>query len=171
MQTGGYDIVLKLREELLNKFIKIGHCLGKFPVLKGNCTLPILNVPDGLKEFTVIGQEVSLPMPPTIETKADLHLLMNLRGQSKFTVLGGIEVEVEFMAWVSPSFNQEKRRLKIDLLSASIDDIELSDIYHLPTNVIAELNEMLAIAMHEYLTEDFTSLELSPILFAIELQT
>ncbi|MDI9609414.1 MAG: hypothetical protein QFX34_03940, partial [Candidatus Verstraetearchaeota archaeon] len=83
MQTGGYDVVLEVREELLNKFMKVGHCIGAFPVLKGTYTLPIPNVPDSLKEFTVIGYEVSLPKPPTIEATADLHLRMNVRGQAK----------------------------------------------------------------------------------------
>lgn len=69
MQTGGYDVVLEVREELLNKFMKIGHCIGAFPVLKGTYTLPIPNVPESLKEFTVIGYEVSLPKPPTIEPR------------------------------------------------------------------------------------------------------
>ncbi|MCQ8891817.1 MAG: hypothetical protein NQU41_00360 [Candidatus Methanosuratincola sp.] len=171
MQTGGYDVVLEVREELLNKFMKIGHCIGAFPVLKGTYTLPIPNVPESLKEFTVIGYEVSLPKPPTIEATADLHLRMNVRGQAKFTVLGGIkfEIEVEFTVGVAPSFDQATRRLKIDLLTASIDDVELNDTYHLPTNVIARLNEILTIAMHEYLTEDLTTLELSPVLFATEL--
>ena len=45
MQTGGYDLA-KVNETLLNRFLKLGHCVGKFLVFSGVHSLPIDNVPN-----------------------------------------------------------------------------------------------------------------------------
>jgi len=171
METAGYDVVVELNESLLNKFLSLGYCMGKFPVFTGTYTLPLDDIPESLEEFMDIGYEVSIAEEPSIEFTSDLSVRMNVRGQVKFTVLGGIEfeLEVEFTIGVSPSFDQATRMLKLDFVEATIDDVELDDVYHLPPNVINKLNEILAIAMKEYLTDDITTFELSPVLFSLDL--
>lgn len=171
MQTGGYDVVAEVNETLLNKFLKLGHCIGKFPVFSGIYTLPIDDVPESLQEFMDIGYEVSVNKAPTIDFTGTGSAVLNIRGQCKFTVLGGIEfeLEVEFAVGVVPSFNQYTRQFHIEFVNASIDDIELNDTYHLPSDVIIKLNEILAIGMKEFLTYDLTTIELSPVLYSTEL--
>ena len=171
METGGYDVVVEANETLINRFLKLGYCIGQFPVFTGTYTLPIEDVPESLQEFMDIGYEVSIAEAPSIDFTGDLKVVMNVRGQSKFTVLGGIdfELEVEFTVGLRPSFDQSSRRFSVDFVEASIDDVELNDVYHLPSDVIAKLNEVLAIAMEEYLTDDITTIELSPVLFAADL--
>ncbi len=171
MQTGGYDVVAEINEKLLNKFLSVGHCIGKFPIFKGVYTLPIEDVPASLQEFMDIGYEVSVNEPPVIDFVGTGNIVLNLRGQCKFTVLGGIEfeVEVEFTVDVLPTFNQNTRQFHIECVDASIDDVEINDTYNLPSNVITKLNEILGIAMQEYLTDDLTTIQLSPVLYSLEL--
>ncbi|MDO8725300.1 MAG: hypothetical protein Q7J35_04455 [Candidatus Methanoperedens sp.] len=171
MTTAGYDVMAQINEELINKFMKIGFCIGKFPTFSGTYTLPIENVPASLQEFMEIGYEVSLAKAPTIDFTADLGMMMDVRGQAKFTVLGGIEfeLEAEFRVEVIPTFDQITRMFRIEFVEAVIEDIELNDTYNLPANVLNKLNEILGIAMNEYLTEEITSIELSPVLFALDL--
>ena len=171
MTTAGYDVMAQINEDLINKFMKVGFCIGKFPVLRGNYTLPIENVPESLEEFMDIGYEVSLVKAPTIDFTDDLGMMMDVRGQAKFTVLGGIEfeIEAEFRVAVIPAFDQITRMFRIEFVEAVIEDIELNDTYNLPANVLNKLNEILGIAMNEYLTEEITSIELSPVLFALDL--
>jgi len=171
MQTGGYDVVAEVHEGLLNRFLKLGHCIGKFPIFEGVYTLPIEDIPESLQEFMDIEYEVSVNKPPTIDFTPSRDIRMNIRGQSKFTVLGGIEfeLEAEFTVGVSPSFNQSTRQFHVEFVEATIDDVELNDTYNLPSNVIAKLNEILAIAMEEYLTYDISTIELSPVLYSLEL--
>ena len=171
MNTGGYDVVAQINEELLNRFLRIGYCMGKFPIFSGTYTLPIENVPEKLKQFMDIGYEVSLAKEPIIDFTSDLNIMMDVRGQAKFTVLGGIEfeLEVQFRVAVKPSFDQTSRRFSIDFVEAVIEDVELNDIYNFPRNVLDKLNEILAIAMEEYLTKEITSTELGPVLFALDL--
>lgn len=171
METGGYDVVAEVHEGLLNKFLKLGHCMGKFPVFTGVYTLPIEDVPESLHEFMDIEYEVSVNKAPTIDFTSSRDIRMKLRGETKFTVLGGIEfeLEAEFTVGVTPSFNQGTRQFHVEFVEASIDDVELNDTYHLPSNVITKLNEILGIAMQEYLTNDITTIELSPVLYGVEL--
>ena len=171
MTTAGYDVMAQINENLINKFMKIGFCIGKFPTFSGTYKLPIENVPASLQEFMDIGYEVSLAKPPTIDFTADLNMIMDARGQAKFTVLGGIEfeLEAEFRVKVNPTFDQTTRMFRIEFVEAEIEDVELNDTYNLPANVINKLNEILGIAMQEYLTEEITSIELSPVLFALDL--
>ncbi len=171
MQTGGYDVVVELNEQFISTFLKLGHCMGKFPTFTGTYKLPIANVPASLEEFTIIGYTVSLNKAPEFQIKNDLSLEMTIRGECKFTILGGIEfeLEAEFTVGLIPSFDQATRRFKVEFVKATINDVELNDTYHLPANVINKLNEILAIAMHEYLTDDVTSVELSPVIFSTEL--
>ncbi len=171
MQTGGYDIVAEINETLLNKFLRMGHCIGKFPVFTGVYTLPIEDVSESLQEFLDIGYEVSVNKAPTIDFTATGSIILNIRGQSRFTVLGGIsfELEAEFTVGVVPSFNQLTRQFHIEFVDAVIDDVELNDTHNLPSNVIVKLNEILALAMEEYLTENLTTLEISPVLYSLEL--
>ena len=171
MTTAGYDVMTQVNENLVNKFMKLGFCIGKFPTLSGTYTLPVEDVPESLHEFMDIGYEVSLESAPTIDYTNDLNLMMNIRGQAVFTVLGGIEfeLEVEFTVAVNPVFDQTTRMLRVEFADASIDDVELNDTYNLPADVLDKLNEVLGIAMDEYLTEEITSIELSPVLFALDL--
>ncbi|TRZ89147.1 MAG: hypothetical protein D4R88_05965 [Methanosarcinales archaeon] len=171
MTTAGYDVMAQINEDLINKFMKIGYCIGKFPTFSGTYTLPIEDVPASLQEFMDIGYEVSLAKAPTIDFTADLSMMMDVRGQAKFTVLGGIEfeLEAEFRVAVKPTFDQITRMFRIEFVEAVIEDIELNDTYNLPPNVLNKLNEILGIAMNEYLTEEITSIELSPVLFALDL--
>ncbi|MBN1681931.1 hypothetical protein JW865_00060 [Candidatus Bathyarchaeota archaeon] len=171
MQTGGYDVVVELNEQIISSFLKLGHCMGKFPTFSGSYTLPISGVPESLEEFMVIGYEVSLDKAPEFEITSGLSLKMSIRGQCEFEVLGGItfSLEVEFTMDLVPSFDQATQVFKVDFVSASIDDVELNDLFNLPSDVITKLNEILSIAMGEYLTDDVTSIILSPILFSTEL--
>jgi len=171
MKTGGYDVVVELNETLVNRFLNLGHCIGKFPVLTGTYTLPIDDVPETLEEFMDIGYEVSVAEPPTVDFTSDHKARMNVRGQAKFTVLGNIsfELEVEFTVKLKPVFDQATCQLSLDGVEASIDDVELNDTYNLPANVISRLNEVMALAMEEYLTEDLTTIPVSPVLLSLEL--
>jgi hypothetical protein len=171
MQVGGYDVVAEIRKELLNKFLAIGFCAGDFPVLKKSYTLPIPNVPANLQEFMVIGYEVSLAKEPKIDITPSLHIQLTVAGEAKFTVLGGIEfsLEAEFTIGCLPSFDQATRRLHIDFATATIDDVSLDNSLHLPANVIAKLNEIISLAMQDYLTTQMTSIEISPVLFSLDL--
>lgn len=171
MTTAGYDVMAQVNENLINKFMKTGFCIGKFPAFSGTYELPIEDVPESLQEFMDIGYEVSLAKAPTIDFTAGLDMVMDVRGQAKFTVLGGIEfeLEAEFRVAVNPTFNQATRMFKIEFVEAVIEDIALNDTYNLPANVLDKLNEIMGIAMNEYLTEEITSIELSPVLFALDL--
>ena len=171
MTTAGYDVMTQVHEDLVNKFMKLGFCIGKFPTFSGTYTLPIEDVPESLQEFIDIGYEVSLANAPTIDFTNDLNLKMNIRGQAVFTLLGGIEfeLEAEFTVAVNPVFDQTTRMLRVEFADATIDDVELNDTYNLPADVLDKLNEILGIAMDEYLTEEITSIELSPVLFALDL--
>ena len=108
METGGYDVVVEVNEGMLNRFMELAHCIGKFPVFSGVYTLPIENVPESLQEFMDIGYEVSVAEPPTIDFTPDHRMRLNIRGQVVFTVLGGIEfeLEAEFTVELAPYFNQ-----------------------------------------------------------------
>jgi len=171
MQTGGYDVVAEINETILNRFLNLGHCLEKFPVISGIYTLPLDDIPQSLQEFMDIGYEVSVNEPPIIDFIGSGNIVLNIRGQCKFTVLGGIEfeLEVEFTVNIIPSFNQYTRQFHVEFVDASINDVELNDTFNLPSNVITKLNEILGIAMHEYLTYDITTMELSPVLYGLEL--
>jgi hypothetical protein len=171
VSTGGYDIVLQVHEDLINRFLSISHCMGLFRNFRGVYTLPISDVPDRLQEFMDIGYDVSLEGIPRIDFTEDLNLFLNTRGQVKFIVLGGIEfeLEVQFRIGVTPTYHQGTSRLSIDFVEAVIEDIELDDVYHLPRNVIDRLNEIMAIAMEEYLTGEVTSIPISPVLFSLNL--
>ncbi len=171
METGGYDVVVEVNESLLNDFFKLAYCIGQFPAFSGVYTLPIDDVPESLEEFMDIGYEVSVAEEPSIDFTSAHNIVMNARGQCKFTVLRSIEfeLEVEFTIGLSPSFNQSTRQFKVEFVEASIDDVELNDTLHLPNNVITKLNEILAIAMDEYLTEEITTIQLSPVIFSTDL--
>ena len=49
MQTGGYDVVAEVNETLLNRFLKLAYCIGKFPIFSGTYTLPIEDIPASLQ--------------------------------------------------------------------------------------------------------------------------
>jgi len=171
LSTGGYDVVLQVHEDIINRFLSISHCMGLFRKFSGSYTLPLRDVPERLREFIVIEYEVSLEGIPRIDFTDELDLFLNTRGQVKFTVLGGIEfeLEVQFGVGVTPSYDQSTCRLSIDFVEAAIEDVELNDVYHLPRDVLDRLNEIMALAMEEYLTEGVASIPLSPVLFDLAL--
>jgi hypothetical protein len=170
MSTGGYDVVLQVHEDIINRFLGISHCMGLFRRFSGSYTLPIRDVPDRLREFMVIGYEVSLEGIPRIDFEGE-NIFLYTRGQVKFTVLGGIEfeLEIQFRVGVTPNYDQLTSRLSVDFVEAAIEDVELNDVYHLPRDVLDRLNEIMAIAMEEYLTDTVTTIPLSPVLFDLAL--
>ncbi|NYT06469.1 MAG: hypothetical protein GKC04_08940, partial [Methanomicrobiales archaeon] len=171
MNTGGFDVVMELHEDLLNSFLKIAYCLGKFPAFEGVYTLPVPDVPDDLEEFMDIGYRVSLAREPVFAVTDAGELQITVRGEAVFTVLGAIEfdLEAQFTIAAIPEFDPATRQFSVECTFATVDDVELDNQYHLPASVLAKLNQILAIGMEAFLTDEVMTIELSPVLFSAEL--
>ncbi|MBC7091668.1 MAG: hypothetical protein H5T50_07160 [Nitrososphaeria archaeon] len=92
------------------------YCLQNFQVIKRDYNLSILNTPNNLRPYTVVGVEVSVDEPPTIDFRSDGNIVFNLRGQFKFLKDATIEIEAEFTAMLKPKFYQITQTLTVDLV-------------------------------------------------------
>lgn len=171
MSTGGYDVVMEIHEDLINTFLKIAYCLGRLPTFEGIYTLPVPDVPPDLLEFMDIGYRVSLAREPTFEVTDTGDLQITIRGEAIITLLGSIsfDLEAQFRIAAAPEFDQATRQFRIECSEALIEDLELDNRYHLPASVLAKLNQILAIGMEAFLTDEVTTIELSPVIFAADL--
>ena len=171
MNTGGYDVVVELHEDLLNNFLKIAYCLGKFPTFEGVYTLPIPDVPPDFEEFMEIGYQVSLAREPVFAVTDAGELQITVRGEAIFTLLEAIsfDLEVQFRIAATPEFDIATRQFTVDCILAVVEDVELDNRYHLPASVLEKLNQIMAYGMEAFLTEEVTTIELSPVLFSTEL--
>jgi hypothetical protein len=171
MNTGGYDVVVQINEDLINRFLELFYCLQLFPTIKKDFNLPIPNLTNNLKPYAVVGVEVSVDEPPTIDFKSDGNVVFNLRGQAKFKVLKDVtfDIEAEFTAKLKPKFDQTTQTLTVKLVEAKIDDVELDNSYHLQSNVINALNDIIKIVIQDYITTQMTTFPLSPELFSVDL--
>lgn len=171
MNTGGYDVVVQVNEGLINRFLELFYCLQKFPSVKKEFNLPIPNIPNNLKPYTVVDVEVSVDESPTIDFMSDGNIVFNLRGEAKFKVLKDVtfEIEAEFTAKIKPKFDQATQTLTVKLVEAKIEDVELDNIYHLKTNVINALNDIIKIIIQDYITTQMTTFPLTPELFSVDL--
>ncbi|KQC04285.1 MAG: hypothetical protein APR53_00075 [Methanoculleus sp. SDB] len=171
MNTGGYDVVMELHEDLINTFLKVAYCLGKFPVFEGVYTLPVPDVPPDLEDFMEIGYRVSLAREPSFEVTDAGELQITVRGETIFTVLGAItfDLEAQFRIAAIPRFDPATRQFRVECTMAAIEDVELDNRYHLPASVLEKLNQILAIGMEAFLTEEVTTIELSPVIFSADL--
>ena len=171
MNTGGFDVVVELHEDLLNNFLKIAYCLGKIPTFEGTYTLPIPDVPPDLEDFMKIGYRVSLAAEPVFAVSDTGELQITVRGETIFTLLDAIsfDLEAQFRIAAIPEFDLATRQFRVECTLAVVEDVELDNRYHMPASVLAKLNQILAIAMEAFLTEEVTTIELSPVIFSTDL--
>ncbi|MDD2665416.1 MAG: hypothetical protein PHD13_01350 [Methanocellales archaeon] len=169
MRTGGYDLVLETNERFVNKLLLAAYCMGKFPKSKsGSYTLPIPNVPASLVEFITVDYDLEFKVPTIDFISKDATKIL-LSAETYLTVLGGIELKLDvlFSIETSVTYDQTTRQLSIDFDHPNVD-IEINDA-RFPQNVLDKLNEILSIAIDEYLTEDVSTISISPVLYALSL--
>lgn len=170
MQTGGYDVVAQIADELINKALSIAYYLDKFPSLKGKYPLPIDGVPESLKSFTEIGYEINLAGPPSYTSQGDGKAAITFNGQAKVIFLGGIQVgsEAEIKVVLAPAFDQTKHTLGINFAGSVITGLTLSGFTDVPAATIELLKSILTIATTVYLAENVGTIDVTPSLLSSE---
>ncbi len=169
MRTGSYDLVMETNERFVNELLLAAYCMGKFPKNKsGSYTLPIPNVPESLVEFITIDYDLEFKVPVIDFISKDITKIL-LSAETYLNVLGGIELKLDvlFSIETSVTYNQATRQLSIDFDHPNVD-IEINDD-SFPQNVLDKLNEILSIAIDEYLTDEVSTISISPVLYALSL--
>lgn len=98
-----------------------------FQLLQRGYNLSISNIPNNLKPYTVIGVEVSVDEPSTIDFRSDGNIVSNLCNQTNFKALKNatIEIEAEFTVKLKPKFDQTTQTLTVNLVESKIDNVKL----------------------------------------------
>ena len=170
MQTGGYDVVAQISDELINKALSIAYYLDKFPSLKGKYPLPIDGVPESLKSFTEIGYEINLADPPVYTPQADGKAGITFNGQAKVAFLGGLQVGsgAEIKIVLTPAFDQTKHTLGINFAGSVITSLTLKGFTDVPAATIELLKGILTVATVVYLSENVGTIDVTPSLLSAE---
>lgn len=170
MQTGGYDVVAQISDELINKALSIAYYSDKFPSLKGKYPLPIDGVPESFKSFTEIGYEINLADPPKYTPQDDGKANITFNGQAKVIFLGGIQVgtEAQIGIIIVPVFDQTKHTLGINFAGSQIKSLTLNGFTDVPAATIEMLKGILTIATTVYLAEKVGTIDVTPGLLAGE---
>lgn len=170
MQTGGYDVVAQISDELINKALSIAYYLDKFPSLKGKYPLPIDGAPESLKSFTEIGYEINLADPPKYTPQDDGKANITFNGQAKVIFLGGIQVgtEAQIGIVIAPAFDQTKHTLGINFAGSQIKSFSLNGFTDVPAATIELLKGILTAATTVYLAEKVGTIDVTPSLLSGE---
>lgn len=161
LKAGGFDIVLEMGEQLLNKLMLAYYCMGKFPRMTGSYSLPIINVPEDLTDFITIHYDVRFGLP-VLDFIGPDKIKIGLSSESNFTILGGIPIKLEiyFSIVTSIIFDSPTKQLLLDFTHPQID-IEIND-NRISPEARDKLNEILAIVLREYLCRDVPKIDLAP---------
>ena len=170
MKTGGYDLVIESSEKWVNKLIGAAYYMGKFPAMKGSYALPLKDVPVSLVDFITIEYGVQFGDIPTVDFMNSNKMAIALRGEAAFAVLGGIRFTLRVLLSVEAviTYNKNARQLSVDPDNATLSYVEIGGIA-LPQNVLDKLSEILSIAMTEYLTNEASTISISPVLHSLSL--
>lgn len=170
MKTGGYDLVIESNEKWVNKLIGAAYYMGKFPAMKGSYALPFKDVPVSLVDFITIEYGVQFGDIPTVDFMNSNKMAIALRGEAAFAVLGGIRFTASVLLSVKAvvTYNKNARQLSVDPDNAALSYVEMGGIA-LPQNVLDKLSEILSIAMTEYLTDEASTISISPVLYSLSL--
>lgn len=170
MKTGGYDLVIESSEKWVNKLIGAAYYMGKFPAMKGSYALPFKKVPVSLVDFITIEYGVRFGDMPTVDFMNSNKMAIALHGEAAFAVLGGIRFTLRVLLSVEAviTYNKNARQLSVDPDNATLSYVEIGGIA-LPQNVLDKLSEILSIAMTEYLTNEASTISISPVLHSLSL--
>ncbi|HIH45430.1 MAG TPA: hypothetical protein HA257_10325 [Candidatus Methanoperedenaceae archaeon] len=170
MKTGNFDIVVEANEELVNRAVGALFYKG-FLDIRGSYGIPVEDVPASMSEFTKIDYMLKLKDGPTVDFIRRDNVGILISAEAIFNVLDGIELEfdVDFSIEASLVYDRNTNKLVIDLSKAKISDIDINDEYDLPVKVLNKFNEIIRKAIQENLTDKYTSIDVTPTLFSLDL--
>jgi hypothetical protein len=171
LKTYGYDLLIQVDERLLNKALSALFYTGK---LKVSGTYPLVEgVPPELRGFTEVAYRIRLRNEPYLDFKAKDAVGIRLSVEVVLTVLSGVnvEVEVDFGASAEVRFDLASSKIIYDLTNSGIYDITVNDRFRFHQNGLDRLNEILAILLKQYISNDVKEIELPISLQEVALPT
>lgn len=170
MKTGNFDIVVEANEELVNRAVGALFYKG-FLDIRGSYGIPVEDIPASMTEFTKIGYMIKLKDGPTVDFIRRDNVGILISAEAIFNVLDGIELEfdIDFSIEASLVYDRNTNKLVIDLSKAKISDIDINDEYDLLVNVLNKFNEIIRKAIQTNLTDSYTSIDITPTLFSLDL--
>ncbi|HEX5727495.1 MAG TPA: hypothetical protein VFX98_18630 [Longimicrobiaceae bacterium] len=159
--TGGFDAVVEIGEDLINRLVFAYHYLGLFPRPQGSYVLPIENPPPELVPLLTVGYDVRLDVP-RLDFRAPDGVALAFGAEATLTLLGGFsfEVEVSFNVAAGIRFDAATRHLQVDFRDAQVD-AAIND-GRLPPAAAEALDRVLAAVLRQAFAERLPFLDLSP---------
>ncbi len=169
MSKSNYDLLLQIDEILLNKSLAALYYSG-FLALEGEYSF-VEGIPASLHDFTKFSYKIRMKNEPLIDLRGRDQVYIKFMVELKLVVLTGIvlEFDASFYAYTKIVFDAINRKMIFDLSNARITDLYINDTYRFHKKFIDNINEVLAVLLSAYLTEDRQTIEIPLILQQLEL--
>ncbi len=169
MSKSNYDLLLQMDEVLLNKSLAALYYSG-FMALKGEYSF-VEGIPESLHDFTKFSYKIRMKNEPLIDLRGRDQVYIKFVVELKLVVLTGIVLEFDASFHVDTKivFDAVNKKMIFDLSNAQITNLYINDTYRFHKKFIDNINEVLAVLLSAYLTEDRQTIEIPLILQQLEL--
>ncbi|KUG04547.1 hypothetical protein ASZ90_018038 [hydrocarbon metagenome] len=169
MASPNYDLLLQIDEAVLNKSLAALYYSG-FLRLEGEYNF-VEGIPENLHDFTKFSYKIRMKNEPLIDLRGRDHVYIKFVVELKLIVLTGIvlEFDASFYADTQIVFDAVSKKMIFDLSHAEITNLYINDTYRFHKKFIENINEVLAVLLSAYLTEDRKTVEIPLILQQLEL--
>lgn len=164
MSDQHYDLLVQMDEILLNKALAALYYSG-FLTLEGEYNF-VDGIPESLHDFTKFSYKIRMKNEPLIDLRGRDQVYIKFAVELKLIVLTGIilEFDASFQADSKIRFDAISKKLTFDLSSAQITNLYINDTYRFHKKFIDNINEVLAVILTVYLTEDRKTIEIPLVL-------
>ncbi len=169
MSKSNYDLLLQMDEVLLNKSLAALYYSG-FLALQGEYNF-VEGIPESMHDFTKFSYQVRLKNEPLIDLRGKDQVYIKFAAELKLIVLTGIVLEFDTSFYVDTQirFDAVNKKMIFDLSNAQITDLYINDTYRFHKKFINNINEVIAVLLSAYLTEDKKTIEIPLVLQQLEL--
>lgn len=171
MKTSDFDLLVEIREDLINRALAIAFYTSAFPTIINGKVAISKKLPAGLKSIGDVCFEMRLKEPPTVDAIKDNSILMLLNIEVIISVLNGISNKFEITAslTVLPKLLPATQHIVADLSQALIDEIIFNDRHKIPAKTVKAMDEVIKGILRSQMLDKIEDVDLTPFLKTLSL--
>jgi hypothetical protein len=171
MKTSNFDLLLEIKEDLMNRALAIAFYTSALPTIVNGTISVSKKLPPEMKYLGDVDFELRLREPPTVDAIQEGAIRLLFFIELSVTMLHGLRYEFDIIASISavPVLQPQVEHLVVDLSQGQVDKIVFDDRYTIPAKTIKALNEVIKAALKSHLLDKLENFDLTPFLKPLNL--
>ena len=166
MKTFNFDLLLEIKEDLINRAFATAFYTSAFPTIANGTLVVSQKVPDEMKDLGNVDFEFRLLEPPTVDAinEDTARLLFNI--EFSLSLMQGLHYEFDITLTITavPTLETKQQHLMLSFKEGKIDEVVFNDKSKIPAKAIKAVDKVIAGILKTHLLDKLKDINLTPFL-------